>query len=330
MGVVAAFVALNLIGARATGSTENLLVGLKIAVLAMLGVGGLVFATVVQPRPIDYGVDRLASFGPIMAAAVSFVAFQGWQLLFYDQESITDPTETIRRAVYVSIPVAVAIYVVVAVVTTNLARAALRSHPHTALASAAEPMLGAFGYAGVGYTVVSLAALFSTGSAINATLFSSGHLAKGMVSTDLLPDRVGDGDADGVPPRTLLVLGGITAALTLVGTLEAITAFASLAFIVVFGTVSALAVRHRDQPAVNPLPPLVGVVGTAAFAPLMLYHLATSEPGTFLTVLTIAVAVVAVELLYFEHDALERELAAFERDVEASVSDGVPPADGEE
>mgnify|MGYP000200471958 FL=1 len=32
-----------------------------------------------------------------MAANVSFVAFQGWQLLFYDQEGIDDPAETIRR-----------------------------------------------------------------------------------------------------------------------------------------------------------------------------------------------------------------------------------------
>lgn len=319
--VVAAFVGLNLLGARATGRTENLLVGTKVAILVALGVGGLVFATVVDPRPLAYGIDRIPSFGPVMAAAVSFVAFQGWQLLFYDQESITDPTDTIRRAVYLSIPAAVAIYVVVAVVTTNLAKQALESHPHTALASAAEPLLGHFGFTGVGYTIVSIAALFSTGSAINATLFSSGHLAKGMVSTDLLPDRVSDGDADGVPARTLLVLGAITAALTVVGSLEAITAFASLAFIVVFGAVSYLAVRHRDQSAVNPLPPLVGVVGTAAFAPLMLYHLLSREPGTFVTVVAIAVVVVAAELLYFEHDALERELVAFERDVEATVDD---------
>ncbi len=323
VAVVAAFVALNLLGARATGSAENLLVGLKIAVLVALGVGGLVFATVVEPRPIALGFDRLPSVGPIMAAAVSFVAFQGWQLLFYDQESIADPTETIRRAVYVSIPAAVAIYVVVAVVTTNLAREALRTHPHTALASAAEPLLGALGYAGVGYTIVSLAALFSTGSAINATLFSSGHLAKGMVSKDLLPDRVSETGADGVPGRTFLVLGGVTAALTVVGSLEAITAFASLSFIVVFGTVSYLAVRHRDREAVDPLPPAVGVAGTAAFAPLMLYHLFRREPGTFATVVAITIAVVVVELLYFERSTLEDELVAFERDVETTVDDAL-------
>jgi amino acid transporter len=327
VAVVAAFVGLNLLGARATGSAENLLVGAKVAVLVALGVGGLVFATVVEPRPISLGVGQLPSFGPVMAAAVSFVAFQGWQLLFYDQESIVDPTETIRRAVYVSIPVAVAIYVVVGVVTTNLAREALRTHPHTALASAAEPMLGAVGYAGVGYTVVSLAALFSTGSAINATLFSSGHLAKGMVSEDLLPDRVSETGADGVPARTFLVLGGITAALTVVGSLEAITAFASLSFIVVFGTVSYLALRHRDREAVNPLPPAVGVVGTAAFAPLMLYHLYRREPGTLVTVLVIAAAVVVAELLYFERAALRRELNAFEDDVEAAVDDALAGED---
>ncbi|QLD86435.1 amino acid permease [Natronomonas halophila] len=319
VGVVALFVGLNLLGARASGTAENALVGGKIAVLVALGVGGIVFATAVEPRPLDYGLDRLPAFGPIMSAAVSFVAFQGWQLLFYDQESIENPTETIRKAVYIAIPSAVAIYVVVAVVTTNLASEALRTHPHTALASAAEPLLGYFGYASVGFTIVSLAALLSTGSALNATLFSSGHLAKGMVSQNLLPDRISDGEADGVPPTTLVVLGAITAALTVPGSLGAVTSFASLAFIVVFGSVSYLAFRHREEATINPLPPLVGMVGAVSFLPLLFWHLYHNEPETFVTVLAIAVVVALAEVLYFEHDALKEEVVAFERDVEAAV-----------
>jgi amino acid transporter len=327
VGAVALFVGLNLLGARATGSAENALVGAKVGVLVALGVGGLVFATTIEPRPLEYGLGRLPAFGPIMSAAVSFVAFQGWQLLFYDQESITDATETIRKAVYLAIPSAVAIYVVVAIVTTNLASKALRTHPHTALASAAEPLLGYFGYAGVGFTVVSLAALFSTGSALNATLFSSGHLAKGMVSRDLLPDRISDGDADGVPPETMLVLGVVTAALTVPGSLGAVTSFASLSFIVVFGAVSYLAFRHRGEARINPVPPLVGMVGAASFLPLMFWHLYRNEPETFVTVLAIAAVVILTELLYFEHEALEEEIVAFENDVEAAVESLSPDRD---
>ncbi|WP_248516979.1 APC family permease [Salinarchaeum laminariae] len=311
---IGGFVGLNLLGAQATGSTETLLVGLKVGILLVMGLGGLYYGA--AHEGLSTGVGRLTqlSLNPIMAAAVSFVAFQGWQLLYYDQESIENATETIRKAVYVAIPSAAALYVIVAITTLSLAPDdVIRSHPERALAVAADPFLPA------GFLLISLAALFSTGSAINATLFSSGYLAKGMLSADLLPDRAGDSSASGVPRRTILLLGAITAAFSVLGSLGAITAFASLAFIVVFGAMCAIALDQRDTEAVNPVLPAAGVVTSLLFFVLMFYHLYRSEPGTLVTVLVISVAVIAVELLYFERAVLEEEIVEIEEVVEEAI-----------
>lgn len=312
MLAVAGFTGLILLGSRVTGQAENALVAAKVAILVAFGLGGIAYVYLVSPDPARYGIAGITSFGPVMAAGVSFVAFQGWQLLFYDQGNMRDPIETTRTAVLVSIPVAVFVYVIVAVATYNLAPVALQNHPHTALTDAAAKIAGVVGLAGVGAVVMSLSALFSTGSAVNATLFSTGHFAKGLLSKDLLPDRVGDADADGVPERTLLALGAITAVLTAVGTLGAITNFASIAFIVVFAAMSTLAFRHRDADAVHPVPPAVGAVGAGAFLPLMTWHLYTTQPGTFYTVVALAAFVVGVELLYFEREALVEEVEPVE------------------
>ncbi|SDF18219.1 APC family permease [Halorientalis regularis] len=310
---VAGFVGLNVLGARTTGTVENVLVAAKVAILLAFGVLGLAYAFGYGGSgTLQFGVGHLTQFGPIVAAAISFVAFQGWQLLFYDQDSISDPVTTIRRAVYVAIPVAVLIYVLVGVVTVNLVPGALQTHPHVALKDAASLMLRPYGLAALGGTVLALSALFSTGSAINATLFSAAHFAKGMLSDDLLPDRIGSADADGVPARVVVLIGAVTAAFTAVGGLGAITSFASLSFMIVFGAMSYLAFRHRDQEAVNPVPPLVGVVGAAGFFPLMLWNLANREPNTFYMVVVIAVLVVTVELLYFERDDIAAEVVPFE------------------
>lgn len=170
VGAIAVFVGLNLLGAKSTGTAENVLVGVKLSILLMFGVGGIYYG--VTYRQLGFGWERLASFSPIMAAAISFVAFQGWQLLYYDQESITDAVPTVRKAVYVAIPCAVLLYVIVAVTTVNLAPMdVIRQHPERALAVAADPFIP------YGFVVISLAALFSTGSAINATLFSAGYFA---------------------------------------------------------------------------------------------------------------------------------------------------------
>ncbi len=315
VAAVALFVALNLLGARTTGTAETVLVGAKVAVLLAFGAFGLVYATALSETRMAYGFGQLTTVGPVVAAAISFVAFQGWQLLFYDQDAIADNVQTIRKAVYVAIPAAVAVYVLVAVVTVNLAPEALRTRPHVALADAASAMLSAVGLSGLGFAVVSASALFSTGSAINATLFSAAHFSKRLVQGDLLPDRFGDADADGVPERSVLVLGAVTAAFAVYGSLGAITSFASLSFIVVFGAMSYLAFRERGDD-VHPVPPAVGAVGALGFAPLMLYNLYGREPGTFWMVLALAAFVVAVELLYFEREYVQQELSDFEDDLE--------------
>lgn len=299
--VVLGFLGLNLIGAQATGTAENVLVGIKILILVGFGLGGLWLGF--SQDKVSLGLSHATTFEPIMAAAVSFVAFQGWQLLFYDRESIRDPETTIPKAVYWAIICAVGIYILVALTTLALAPMhIIREDPERALAVAANPIIP------FGFTIISFAALFSTGSAINATLFSSGYFAKRMLSNHLLPDQFGNPDSQGIPTRTLIVLALLTAAFTAYGSLDAITSFASLAFIIIFGTVSFLAFQRRKQAHINGFIPAVGMTGTAAFLVLMFWHLYSDDAQTFYSVLVIAALVILVELLYFERNFIKKEI----------------------
>jgi amino acid transporter len=244
---VMAFVLLKLLGARSSGLAENLMVAVKVLILLLFGLFGFAYILGSSGGSLQLGIVRLVGFTPILAAAMSFVAFQGWQLLFYDQESITKPVDTITSSVAISIPVAVCIYVIVGLVTVNLVPEAIVDHPHVALKDAAGLMMTPYGLVEFGAIVLSLSALFSTGSAINATLFSSAPFVKGMLSDGLLPDDLGESDADGVPKRTLLVIGATTAVFSIIGSLNVIMSFASLSFILVFGAMSLLAFSLRHQ-----------------------------------------------------------------------------------
>lgn len=304
--IVAVFVVLNLVGVKETGMTEVVLVAVKIAVLA--GFVALGLAAALGRNQVTMGRGAV-TVGPVVAAAVSFVAFQGWQLLMYDQDAIADARETIRRSIYVSIPVAVSIYVGVAVVTTSLVDPSLVArHPETALADAAAQFGGR-----IGRLIISVSALFSTASAINATLFSSAQFADGLISDGLMPDRFESDDAGDVPSHIVLGLGALTAAFTVYGTLQGITSFASLAFIVVFGGMSFLAFRRRGESDVQGVVPAVGVAGTVLFFPLLLWHLYAERFEVFVTVLVVAAIVLTVELLYFERGSLLEGLRRIEK-----------------
>ncbi|KZN22749.1 hypothetical protein A4G99_18675 [Haladaptatus sp. R4] len=132
-----------------------------------------------------------------------------------------------------------------------------------------------------------------------------------MSTDDLLPDRLAPTREAGVPTKTLLVIGGLTILLTVYGSLTAITEFASLSFIVVFGAMNALAYTQRSE--LISVIPLVGLVGTALFLPIFVWHLYTAEFGVFCLVFGIAVTLILLEGLYFERDEVMTGVESIEK-----------------
>ena len=305
LAAIAVFVGLNAVGARASGQTEDVLVGVKVGILLVFGGGGLYYGY--ANGELTSGLANVG-VGPLLAGAIAFVAFEGWELLAFDQDSIRDPERTLGRAIYVSIAFATALYVLVAVVTTNLvSAAAIEAHAETALAIAARPFLGS-----VGFVLISVAALFSTASALNATLFSAARLSRTLVVVEFLPTQLtGEGDE---PVRALVVLGGLTAGLSVFGSLNAISSFASLSFVTLFGAMSYLAFGQREAALATAVVPAVGCLGAAATVVALVYNLATTEPGVLAVVVALTLAVVGVELLYFEREPLREELRELEGD----------------
>ncbi|SNZ15907.1 Amino acid transporter [Natronoarchaeum philippinense] len=315
VAAVGLFVALNLVGAQATGTTEVALVGIKVAVLLAFGALGVWYGA--TNAALTFGTSTIAEVSPvIMATAVSFVSFQGWQLIIYDQESIKNPEENVPKAIYYSIVATIVIDGLIAIIVTSLAsREVIQAHPERALANAVNPILPGE----IGFVIVAIAAIFSTGSAINGTLFSSAHFAKGMISDGLLPDETGRAGADGAPSRTILIFGALAAAFTAYGSLNGITSFGSLAFLAVFGAMSYLAFQQRDHESITPVIPAAGIGGTAVFFVLLLWHLWSAERGTFFVVVAVAAVVVAIELLYFERDSIVDGIDT----IEDEVADGL-------
>ncbi|GGL55556.1 APC family permease [Halocalculus aciditolerans] len=309
---VACFVGLNALGARASGRAEDVLVALKVLILLVVGGAGVYYGY--TQGTLQSGLHTVGG-GVVSAAALSFVAFEGWELLAFDLDSIENPRETVRKAIYASIAFTTLLYVLVAVVTTNLVSAdVIRQHAETALAYAARPVFHEAGFA-----LVAVAAVLSTASALNATLFSAARLSQQVAdAAHNAPDRAasnaGDGSSDtsrapaldasvgssrtaseseSSPVRALLVLGVLTAILTAYGSLNSITSFASGAFISIFGAVSAIAYTQRES-VVSAVVPAAGAVGSAVALLALFWHLHRTSPDVLATVATIWAVVLAV------------------------------------
>lgn len=305
--IVVVFIGLNLLGTGSTTRVERYLVVIQAGIITVFGLWALYFGF--SHGQLRMGLSDL-SLDPVIAGAVSFVSFEGWQLLFYDQEQFEDPVETLATGVFVAIGIAAFIYILVGFVVTSLVPPeTITAQPEAGLVFAA---LEINQWLALGIVV---AALVSTASAINATLFSEALFAKHLIADDILPDQLGGTGHNEIPKRIVVVLGVLIILFTVRGSLEGIVEFASLTFIAVYSSVNAVAVVNHDDAGISRLPPVLGLVGSVVFFVLLLRHLYFVKRAVFSAVVLIAIAVFAVEALYFERGAIEEAVEELEEQV---------------
>jgi amino acid transporter len=238
VAIMAVFIGLNLRGVGEAGGVEVLLVWFKLAVLVGLAAWGLSRWDVPM---LSHGVPSAGIGAAFFGAASVFMAYEGFQLLTYDYEDIASPRKTLPRAVISAIIVVIGVYIAVSIGTAMLIGAdEVVKHKEVALAIAGQK---AFGMAGL--VLVTIGAAFSTGSAINSTLFATARLTHKVAEDGELPATLCHENKAGIPDRAVVVLGVLAAALAAVGTLSLLVEAASLAFLFTFTVVSGLAFREE-------------------------------------------------------------------------------------
>jgi amino acid transporter len=283
VAIVALFVLLNLRGVGEAGGVEVFLVWFKLFALVGLAAIGLARW---NPEMLSRGVPQAGVVAALFGAASVFMAYEGFQLLTYDYEDIDRPDETLPRAVLSAVVVVTAIYVVVALGTAMLIGAdRIVEHEEVALAIAGREALGT-----AGLVLITIAAAFSTGSAINSTLFATARLSHTIARGGELPAALDHTNAAGAPDRAVLGLGTLAALLAAAGSLATLVEAASLAFLFTFGVVAGLAFLER---AGSRWLTGAGAAGAGAATLALMFRLARSKP-TALVFLAIVVLVAAV------------------------------------
>ncbi|MFB6158230.1 MAG: APC family permease [Candidatus Nanohalobium sp.] len=323
VAVIAVFVGINFLGAEETGSSEDLLVYVKVAILLLFSAAG---SWTLLSRPgisfFSGGLFNKGVLAPIVSIGAVFVSFEGFQLLTYEYSEMENGIETLKKGVIASVGISTVIYVLIAAVTTSLVSPEqIVHHKETVLAFAASQIFGNPAVEKVSVFLISTAALFSTSSAINATLFGTARFSHRMASDGELPDLFSFRNREGVPTRSLLIIGALTSAFTFIGSLEEITTFASISFIAVFSVVNYLALKESESRRVSILTGL-GLVGTAVSFVLLIWHLYVDKLHVLIVVAFVFAVLGAVEFLYFERKPIEEEVERTEEEIEKEIRKG--------
>jgi amino acid transporter len=179
VAVIFFFTAINFIGAKAVGKSEKIIVAVKVAILLIFVSAGIFFIKPELLSPALWPSGSSIFFG----AAIAFVTYQGVGLITNAAEDMKTPQTTLPQATFLSIGIVIIIYTAISVaVIGNLPVPQLISARDYALAQAAQPFLGT-----VGFKIIAIAALFSTASGINATLYGGANVSYALARDGQLP-----------------------------------------------------------------------------------------------------------------------------------------------
>ena len=287
--VLVIFLLVNLGGAKTSGTTELVVVAVKLAILAAFAAAGLHTAQTDRFQPL---FDR-GWLAPFTAAALIFVAYEGFELIPNAIDEMEDPARNLRRALIIAIVITAVLYITVALAALgNLTPAQIEHDQEYVLAVAARPTMGEFGFMLIGF-----AALLSTASAINATLFGAARLAMAMAMEHALPrvfslrERVRP-----VPWVALVLLTAAALAFALVAPLQIISTFASATFLLIFFAINLSAWRLRRRIGLAALWPLAGAAATGAGFVLLLWRTFVVAPQSLLWIAGFYAGAVALEI----------------------------------
>ena len=271
VGIILAFLGINLRGTKSSGRSEDIIVYTKIALLGLLAIAGMPGVLTENLVPVfDQGM--LSVF---MAGALIFVAYEGFQLITNAVCETDDPQRNIPRAIYGSIAIVVLIYIALSIIAIgSISVEKLIAAEEYALAVAVEPFLGSGGR-----ILVSLAALLATSSAINATMFGASRMMAEMASDDAAPLAFSFRSRVDVPWIALLTITILAIGLTALGGLELIAAFSSMTFLLVSLAVSIANFRLRKQTGSRSVFVVTGMALILATIVIMCVYLWRHAPG---------------------------------------------------
>ena len=284
------FTAINSLGSKAVGELEFYIVLVK---LSILGIFILLGFLTINPDYIvpSFSADGLQ--GTLSAAVVFFLSYMGFGLITNASENMEEPEKNVPRAIFISIAIVMFIYVAVSFVAIgNLSITDLIKAQENALAVAAKPFFGSFGF-----ILISIGALFSISSALNATLYGGANIAYSLAKDGELPEvferKVWFGSTEGLYITAAL---GLFFALSFdIGAIATITsAIFTIIYIFVLFSHYRLADKYGDSKKFILFNLIILFV---VFFALLLYQWQTQRNAFYGTIITFAAAFI-VEYLY--------------------------------
>ena len=246
--------AINYYSIVVVGKIESYAVIIKLIILiSFIFIGS--YGLIGNPNVAQLAISQWEAPIKLFAGGmVIFVAYEGFELIANAAPDVINPEKNIPRAYYYSVIFVIVLYIIIAFVTIgSLPFAKIATAQDYVLAEAAKPMLGK-----IVFSIITVAALISTFSAINASLYGGSKVNYEIAEDDELPHHFLAKLWN--QPIGLMITAVATLILVNVLKLESISTAGSVGFLLIFGVVNLVGYRLSKETGGNKVIPLIGFV----------------------------------------------------------------------
>jgi len=278
-GILLLFAGVNLLSVKGMGVLEDWMVYTKLVLLALIALVLLRSGSIQELTPLRMEEATMPLF--LMTAAITFVAFEGFQLIIHATDDAKDPQITIPWAIYRAVFAATIIYVVLALgALMALPKDEIIQNQEFALAAGAEKVLGF-----AGRLLVVGGAVLATASAISGTLFGASRLLAVIARDGNFPRSFAQRKRGGIPSRAIVLMATVAFAMVVLGGLEELLEFGSITFMIAsfMMALANLKMRHETKtPLFLAMLALIALSG--AVVAVLVYQATVNPQALFVTI----------------------------------------------
>lgn len=265
-GILLFFTIVNLISVKGMGRLEDVIVYVKLIILLVISILLAEHGSIENITPILNGGFHLSDI--LIISAITFVAYEGFQLVIHATKEMENPKKNIPRAIYTAIGIATLIYIIIAIAAlVAIPKASLIADKEYALAAGAGVIFG-----NIGLVTVIFGVILATSSAINGTIFGASRLMAVIAEDGYFPRILTIRIRKHIPKYAILSMFGLSTLFLLIGNLESLLKFGSITFILVSFLMAYANFSIRRKTKSNGPLALASMFVLAIAAGLILYY----------------------------------------------------------
>jgi APA family basic amino acid/polyamine antiporter len=249
VAIALVFIFINYRGVSGTGKSSTVIALGQTVTLGIIGALGIAVAAVNPERLMNFSpILENGAVGVMIAMGFTYVGFEGFEVIGHAGEEAINPRKNIPKAILYAVIIVVSTYILVAFAAVVGAKTGISSAGNWFAGQGATGFAKAIGaLVPFGSVLVVLAAIFSSTSALNATLFSSARVSFAMSRDGYLPPVLSKISKNHVPHIALFASSLIVLVVALLLDVEGVAAAADIMFLLIFLLINLSVIKIRRE-----------------------------------------------------------------------------------